>query len=161
MADQAIQDVPADIAPAAPMPEPVQPVTVYTYSQETGEHTGESIARVDPLEPWRHLVPAGAVMDPPPAVVAGEEAARVGGAWVKRAKLAKVEPEGVKLTPAQMRAAQINARLDAIDKASARSLRESLLAQKKGKEITAFAVTKLEGLETEAAALRVELAGLK
>lgn len=153
--DIAIGDAPQWVEPIK-----VEPITVWTFDQATGAHIGEDVAQPDPLEAGRWLIPAGATDKAPPVVAAGEEAAHVAGAWVKRKKLPPVEPKGATLTPSQARRAQIAARLDDIDKASARSLRESLIAQGKGKAVPAFALTKLDALETEAVALRAEMAGL-
>lgn len=133
---------------------------VWVYDQD-GALIGKDKAPPDPRQPGRFLLPGNATTDAPPAPGAGQEAARVGGAWVLRAKLAKVEPDTPQATPGQLRASAINARLDAIDKASVRSLRESIAAQAKGQAVPAFAANKLATLETEAAALRLELAGIK
>jgi hypothetical protein len=59
-----------------------------------------------------------------------------------------------------MRRAEVLARLAAIDAESIRPAREVAGALAAGKAAPAFAVGKLAALETEAAALRAELAGL-
>ena len=132
---------------------------VHNYAED-GTYIGTSEATPDPLEAGRFLIPRTATTDAPPAPGAGQEVAMVGGVWVKRAKLAKVDA-GPQATPGQLRTAQINMRLEEIDKASARSLRESLVAQTKGQAVPAFAANKLANLETEAVALRLELVGIK
>lgn len=139
-----------------------QAVKVITVHQcaEDGTYIGPVDARIDPLDNMRYLIPRGATDVAPPQVAADEEAAHIDGAWVKRKKLPQVEVTGPAMTPAQVRRGQIMARLDAIDKASARSLREAIVAQSKGKAMPAFAVNKLDSMETEAVALRVEMAGL-
>lgn len=58
------------------------------------------------------------------------------------------------------RADVIRARLAVIDTESIRALRATVSATAKGKPAPAFDANKLEALETEAAALRAELAGL-
>lgn len=58
------------------------------------------------------------------------------------------------------RPAQIAARLAAIDADSVRALRATVAATAKGKPVPAFDSDKLAALETEADALRAELAGL-
>lgn len=135
---------------------------IYHHHPETGEYLGESIAQPDPLEPGRWLIPAHATTDEPPAVPDGKRARRVADAWALEDK-----PEPPALLPqneppsaAQVRAWAIEARLQAIDAASVRPARELMRAQAKGQPAPAFAVTKLDTLETEAATLRAEMKGL-
>ena len=44
---------------------------IYHYSPDTGEYTGTSVARIDPLDTSRHLIPASATTIAPPDPVLG------------------------------------------------------------------------------------------
>lgn len=77
-------------------------------------------------------------------------------------QIADAEAESIRASKVQPvpRAEVIRARLAAIDAESIRALRATVSATAKGKPAPAFDANKLEALETEAAALRAELAGL-
>lgn len=132
---------------------------IHHYHQETGEYVGSSEADRDPLEPVRFLIPASATTDAPPAPGAGQFAAREGGAWVIKTRPAPA-PEPTPPSAAQIRAGQIRARLAAIDAESIRAMRASVTARNGNKPVPQADAGKLDTLETEAAALRAELAGL-
>lgn len=156
--DQAQTDMPVfvEVPPA-----PIYPQTITVHQcNDSGVYVATIDAYMDPREPGRYLIPRGATDVAPPALAVGEEAAHIDGAWVKRKKLDPVAAPADTMTPSQRRREQITQRLDAIDKASARSLRESLIEQSKGKALPAFAVKKLTDLEAEAVVLRAEMAGL-
>ena len=70
-------------------------------------------------------------------------------------------PEPVPVTPAEIRRAEIEAELSAIDAASARPLRAILAATTSGGTADPADVAKLAKLEARAKALRTELASLE
>tara|TARA_R110000772_G_scaffold143235_1_gene252751 strand:- start:20341 stop:20898 length:558 start_codon:yes stop_codon:yes gene_type:complete len=55
---------------------------LYNYSEDTGEFTGETEARPDPMEGDTFLIPARAALDAPPTPSENEIPVRVDGAWV-------------------------------------------------------------------------------
>lgn len=146
--------------------QPVQPeqpaaMPVHEFDRDTGEHIGQGFAYRDQMEPGRWIMPPNATQDEPPKPAEGEGVKRQGGAWAifKRPAPAVPAPEPA-IDPKVKRRAEINMRLDMIDRKSTRSVRESLIAQAAGKPVPAFAVKKLGDLEAEAALLRAELVGL-
>lgn len=58
--------------------------TVYHYDEKTGEYLGDGIARQDPMEPGRWLVPAWATDIAPPEAQAEKVRCFDGAAWVFR-----------------------------------------------------------------------------
>ncbi|WP_290874915.1 hypothetical protein [Aquabacterium sp.] len=133
---------------------------IHHHHPETGAYLGTTDAQPDPMEPGRWLIPAHATTDEPPEAPQGRAVRRMGEAW----ELFDVpQPPAPPAPPsaAQLRAWAINARLQAIDAASARPARELIRAQALGKTAPAFAVSKLGALEDEAASLRAELQGMK
>jgi hypothetical protein len=54
---------------------------VYHYHSETGEFLGEGVARRDPLDGGRYLVPGYATDQAPPKAGAGQVAVHTGGEW--------------------------------------------------------------------------------
>lgn len=76
--------------------------------------------------------------------------------------IAEAEAEAIRASKVKPlpRADVIRARLAVIDAESIRAMRATVSATAKGKPAPAFDANKLEALETEAAALRAELAGL-
>jgi hypothetical protein len=84
---------------------------------------------------------------------------KAGAGWIAE-DIPPPPPEPEPPTPEEARRAEIVARLGAIDAASVRPSREIAAALADGKPAPAFAKNKLATLETEAAALRTELATL-
>lgn len=56
--------------------------TVYHYDESTGEYLGDGIARPDPMEPGRWLIPAWATTVEPPEPQEGRVRCFDGTAWV-------------------------------------------------------------------------------
>lgn len=141
-----------------------EPLPIWHIDRETGALLAPGLARPDPLDPDNWLVPASATSTAPPALAAGEEAAFVAGAWVKRKKPAPVVEQPA-ATPAPdpkvARKSEIRMRLDVIDRSSVRPLREALKALAEGKQPPAFVSNKIATLEGEAEQLRTELAAIK
>lgn len=143
--------------------------TLYHYHRETGELIGQSMADPDPMEPGRWLIPANATTLTPPAPGPGQFPAWNGADWVLR-DLPQPAPEPAPPPPQEpppeptpyvpSRAEQIKVRLSMIDMASIRPARAVASSIAAGQTAPAFDAAKLASLETEAAALRAELAGL-
>lgn len=130
---------------------------IHHYDQEMGAYLGSSPAELDPLDPTRWLMPAQSTTKAPMSAGPGEFAAWTGSAWELRAVQAPAaEPAPI----VQSRAQIIRARLKAIDAEGVRAMRSAVAAMAKGKPVPAFDANKMDALETEAAALRAELAGL-
>ncbi len=123
------------------------------HIDDSGNFIGEGLADVDPLDSGRWLVPAGAVLDEPPAVPSGMRAVRVGSVW--EVVNIPVIPAPLAQSPAQRRAGEIRARLAAIDMDSIRALRAKSAGKGKSADDT-----KLAALDAEADTLRAELAAL-
>lgn len=151
--EQAQQDAQQDAQPAV--------LPVHEFDRETGEYIGQGFAYRDPMQAGRWIVPPNATQDEPPKPAEGEGIKREGEKWAvfTRPKPADPAPNQA-AEPKVKRRAEINMRLEMIDRKSTRSVREWMLAQAAGKPAPAFVVKKLADMETEAAALRVELAGL-
>ena len=130
--------------------------TAYAFDPLTGDYAGEVRAHADPLPPFADLLPAAATWDAPPAVAAGQVARWNGIRW----RIADMQPPEPAPLPVHDRRAEILARLAQIDKEGARAVREVTAALTFAKPAPSFAVTKLAALETEADALRAELASL-
>lgn len=132
-----------------------------TVSQldENGFFVGEAIADKSPMEEGVYLLPAGCLDRAPPAnIEPGKRYRPWGAGW--RGEVVPVEPEAPPPSAAELRRAAIVARLSAIDGETARPAREIALAFVGGQPAPAFAATKLQALESEAASLRLELAAL-
>lgn len=132
---------------------------IHHYHPETLEYLGEGAAEADPLEPGRWLIPAHATTDAPPPEQAGKTRHFVAAAWEYR-DIPPPPPEPPAPTAAQIRAGEIRARLAQIDQDSIRPARAVAAALAAGQPAPAFDAGKLANLETEAAALRAELATL-
>lgn len=130
---------------------------IYHHHPDTGAMMGEGMADVDPLEPGRFLIPASATTDAPPTPGAGQFAAWNGNAWELRA-MPPPAPEPAPYVPS--RADVIRGRLAQIDRESIRPARAVAAALAASQTVPAFDAAKLAALETEAAALRAELAAL-
>ncbi len=125
---------------------------------ESGYRIGQIEADIDPLDAGKFLIPAGAIeAAAPPPMLDTQRAHWTGAAWEVQDKPVPPPPP-----PPYMptRAETITARLHQIDTDSARSLRAVVTATAAGKPAPAFDSAKLAALETEAAALRAELAAL-
>jgi hypothetical protein len=126
---------------------------IYHYT-EGGHLVGEGVADACPLEPGAWLVPAQATTEKPPTVPAGKRARFAAGVWSLEDLPAPV-PEPAAPTVAQLRAVEIRARLLAIDAGSVRAMRAKLMGKGKAQDDS-----KLNALDAEAEALRVELSAL-
>lgn len=124
-----------------------------------GYFVGPVVADESPLEPGVFLIPAGAVDRVPPTVEPGKRYRVWGASWRGEA-LPAPDPLPPGPSAADIRRVEIVGRLDAIDRESVRALREVSIARNKGASVPAFAAGKLDALEADAAALRIELAGL-
>ena len=127
-----------------------------------GYFVGPVLAEESPLEPGVFLIPGGAVDKAPPATLEqGKRYRPWGTGWRgEDVPTPAAEPEPTTPTPQQIRRGEIVGRLAVIDTESIRALRATVSATAKGKPAPAFDANKLEALETEAAALRAELATL-
>lgn len=139
-------------------------MTTKTVSQldAAGYFVGVTTADESPLEPGVYLIPAGAIdRKPPTTIEPGKRYRPWGTGWrAEEIPATPKDPEPTPPTPEQIRRGEILARLQAIDTESIRALRTTVSATAKGKPEPAFDLGKLEALETEAAALRAELATL-
>lgn len=118
---------------------------------EAGYFVGLTVADESPLEPGVFLLPAGAVDTAQPTVPKGQRAKWSGEAWALEAIPQPTPPT---------RADVIRASLAEIDTQSIRPARAVSAALAAGQPAPAFDAAKLATLETEAAALRAELAAL-
>ena len=124
-----------------------------------GYFIGLTVADESPLEPGVFLLPAGAVDTAPPNVPEGQRAKWTGAAWALEA-IPQPEQGPPPPTPEQIRRGEITARLYQIDADSVRALRVATIEQAAGRPAPPFERNKLQALETEAAALRAELAAM-
>lgn len=124
------------------------------HFDESGLLLGQGVADACPLEHGVFLIPAQATADAPPVIPSGKRARYSVGVWTLEAIPAPPVPP-VPPSAAQIRAGEIRERMLAIDADSIRSLR----AKSAGKGKPADDA-KLNALDAEADALRVELAGL-
>lgn len=130
---------------------------IHHYHQETGAYVGSGTADSDPMEPGRWLIPANATTEAPLIPAAHQFAAWNGSAWELRDKPPQ-QPEPAPYVPT--RAEVIRGRLAQIDAESIRPARAVAAALAAGQPAPAFDAAKLIELETEAEALRQELAAL-
>lgn len=130
---------------------------IHHYHPDTGAYVGSSEADRDPLDADNFLLPAHATTAEPPQPGLGFFAAWNGSAWELRDEPTP-PPEPAPYVPT--RAEQIRARLGQIDADSIRPARAVAAALAAGQPAPAFDAAKLATLETEAATLRAELAGL-
>lgn len=144
------------------------------HCDPSGLLIAEGVADVSPLEPEVldelgdvirpavYLIPAGAVTVQPPAPIAGKRRRWAGGKWLQEDEPAPAPVPPVP-TAKEIRTAEIEMRLQAIDREAVRPMRAvvaDLLAGKTPAAVAAFDKSKLSALEVEAAALRSERAAL-
>lgn len=144
------------------------------HCDKSGLLLSEGVADVSPLEPEIldelgdvirpavYLIPAGAVTVQPPAPVAGKVRRWSGGKWALEDEPAPAPVPPVP-TEKEIRTAEIDMRLQGIDREAVRPLRAvlaDLLAGKTPAAVAPFDKAKLATLETEAAKLRAERAAL-
>ncbi|MGE4291387.1 MAG: hypothetical protein AB7E32_04165 [Desulfovibrio sp.] len=163
---------------------------IYHFDQQNVEYLGASLARPNPLEHGTFLIPANATMVNPPDTAAGRVACWNGTAWVQvedhrgvaywlpgdewdapariMEDLGPLPDEALLAAPekpasvqAEERRAEILVALAALDTAAIRPTRAILAAQLAGSEPDAADTARLAELETQAQALRTELAGLE
>lgn len=134
-----------------------------------GYFVGETIAHESPLEPGKFLIPGGAIdRKPPQAIEPGKRYRPEGKEWqaedIPQPPAPEPEPQPEPTpapTPEELRREGITKRLAQIDLESIRPARAVAAALAEGRPVSAFDAAKLDNLETEAAALRAELASLK
>lgn len=147
-----------------------------TVSQidQNGYYVGEAIAYESPREPGAFLIPGGAIdREPPRTIEPGKRYRPWGTGWraedIPAPPAPEPEPEPETApepppppppTPQQIRRGEIAARLLDIDQASIRPARAVAAALAAGKPAPTFDANRLAALETEAAALRAEMAGI-
>lgn len=130
-----------------------------------GYFVGETIAHESPLEPGKFLIPGGAIdREPPQAIEPGKRYRPAAKGWeaedIPETPATKPEPTQ-QPTPQELKRGDIIRRLAQIDLESIRPARAVAVALAEGQPVNAFDAAKLDNLETEAAALRAELASLK
>lgn len=124
-----------------------------------GYAVGQVQADESPREPGVFLIPGGCIEAEWPSVPQGQRARWTGQGWALEA-IPEPPPPPAPPSAAEVRRGEILGRLAVIDTESIRAVRATVSATAKGKPAPAFDANKLEALETEAAALRAELAGL-
>ncbi len=163
---------------------------IYHSDPQDGEYLGTSTARPDPVESGKFLIPANATAVAPPSVSIGQVARWEGEAWglvddhrgqgywlpedewdaparimedlgPLPAGAALAAPEKPAAVAVAERRAEILAELEYLDASAIRPTRAILAAQLAGETPDAGDTARLAEIESQALALRTELAGLE
>lgn len=132
------------------------------HFDEQGALLGEGQADADPMQAGAWLIPAQATTMEPPPPLAGHRAVFDGFVWVQEPLPEPTpEPTPPEPTAADIRRGEIMGELFTIDQKSARPARAIALAIAAAQQPNAADVQTLADLETQAVALRAELAQLQ